>query len=89
MPIVFLLLHLLSSHMHIFTARADHVVAAICARVPDGFVFAHQHDSNLGRESTQGPRIDGEVDMVPGSAVCEAGLFTRLSDLVPVLEQCN
>lgn len=56
-------------------AGGDDVVAAVGGRVPDGLVLALQQDGDAGCQAAEGwGRGRGERDVVPDSAVCEAGL---------------
>ena len=46
--VIQLLLHLLSSSVHISTTGSHNVVSAICGWIPDRFMFAHKYDGDLG-----------------------------------------
>ena len=65
MRVVLLLKSLLSRRAQIMAANRDHVVTAIGGRIPNGFVLAHQEDSNGGGDAAQRPGISTHIDIMP------------------------
>lgn len=47
--------------MKVVAADADDVVAAVCGGIVDGFVFAHECESDLGGYAAKGAAVGGEV----------------------------
>lgn len=73
-PVILMLLHLLARDMQTLAVGGYDVIAAVCGRVVDGFVLAHEDDGEAGGEAAEGDRRVGEGDVVPRAGVGQAGL---------------
>lgn len=54
------------------TADSDDVIAAVCRRVVDGLVFAHEMHCDGGGDAAETARVFAYVYVVPYSGVGEA-----------------
>lgn len=69
MRVVEFLLALLARRAEVMTAHCHHIVAAVCRRVPDRLVLAHQEQGNGRCDAAERAWIGPDVNMVPGAGV--------------------
>jgi hypothetical protein len=67
--VVLLLEALLSRRPQVAAAYRDDIVSAVCRRVVDGLVLAHEEEGDGGSQAAEGARVGADVDIVPCARV--------------------
>lgn len=78
MRVVLFLEALLSCRLEVLTSNHYHVVTAVCRRVVDGLVLAHEDKGDRRGQAAQGAFIGTGIDIVPCARVGETGLLTLI-----------
>ena len=74
MRVVQLLEPLLAGCPEVVAARNHHVITAICRRVIDRLVLAHQDQGDGRGQATEGTGVGAGIDIVPCAGVGKTGL---------------